>query len=66
MNILHEKILARRDRLKRALALMLQGADKYACECGVTHFELPEKGKTRLMACGNCGRHFIVKQEIDA
>ncbi|UNM95921.1 hypothetical protein MMG00_12070 [Ignatzschineria rhizosphaerae] len=56
----------REERIIRTLDLMFQGADQYPCECGVMHFELPEKGKTRLMACGNCGRHFTVRQDIDA
>lgn len=56
----------RSERVRRTLELIFQGADEYPCECGVTYFEMPEKGKTRLMACGNCGRHFRVRQEIDA
>lgn len=54
------------ERIKDALNAIFNGADPYPCECGVTHFELPEKGGTRLMACGNCGKHFTVKQDLDA
>lgn len=56
----------RRERVGGILELIFQGADEYPCECGVTHFEMLEKGKTRLMAYGNCGRHFRVRQEIEA
>lgn len=64
--MMNETQQERGERVKRTLELIFQGADEYPCECGVTHFELPEKGGTRLMACGNCGRNFTVKQEIDA
>lgn len=54
------------DRVKNALEAMSAGADPYKCECGVTHFEFPEKGSEREIQCGNCGRIFIVRQDLDA
>lgn len=54
------------DRIKNALMAMFEGADPYKCECGVIHYEFPEKGGERKMKCGNCGKIFVVRQDLDA